>query len=73
MRLPANPPHVEYFDPILSGILKRMSVAERIALAEDSNQVARLLMAGGLRYRHPDWSDAQIEAEVMRRMLRDSD
>ena len=50
-----------------------MSVAQRIALVEESNQVARLLMGGGIRYRHPDWSDSQIEAEVARRMLRDAD
>jgi hypothetical protein len=72
MPLPAHP-HVENVDPIVSNILKRMSVAERIALVEDSNQVARLLIAGGVRYRHPDWSDAQIKAEVVRRMLRDAD
>jgi hypothetical protein len=72
MRLPA-PPRIESIDPIVSGILTGMSVADRIALVEDSNQVARLLMAGGVRYRHPDWSEEQIQAEVARRMLRDAD
>lgn len=66
-------PHIEDIDPIVASILKGMSVADRIALVEDSNQVARLLAAGGVRYRHPDWSEAQVEAEVARRMLRDAD
>jgi len=72
MHLTAQP-RIENVDPIVSNILKGMSVAERIALVEDSHQVARLLTAGGVRYRHPEWSDAQIEAEVVRRMLRDAD
>jgi len=71
MHLPVHP-RIENVDPIVSDILKGMSVAERVALVEDSNQVARLLIAGGVRYRHPDWSDAQIETEVVRRMLRDA-
>ncbi|BBO32013.1 hypothetical protein [Lacipirellula parvula] len=72
MRSPAQP-EFESVDPVVAGILKRMSVAERIALVEDSNQVARLLMAGGIRYRHPDWSESQVEAEVARRLLCDAD
>ena len=72
MRLPAQP-HIERTHPVVTSILKGMSVAERIALVEESNQVARLLMAGGIRYRRPDWSEAEIEAEVARRLLRDAD
>ena len=64
---------IEGVDPVVGGILKGMSVAERISLVEDSNQVARLLIAGGVRYRHPDWSEVQIQAEVARRLLRDPD
>lgn len=70
---PPAQPLLEGVDPVVTSILKGMSVAERIALVEDSNQVARLLVAGGVRYRHPDWSDEQIEAAVARRMLRDAD
>lgn len=70
---PPAQPLIEGVEPVVTDILKGMSVAERIALVEDSNQVARLLVAGGVRYRHPDWSDAQIEAAVARRMLRDAD
>ena len=69
---PSVQPRIDGVDPTVASILKGMSVAERIALVEDSNQVARLLIAGGVRYRRPDWSEAQIEAEVARRMLRDA-
>ncbi len=70
---PPAQPFIEGVDPVVESILKGMSVAEKIALVEDSNQVARLLVAGGVRFRHPDWSDEQIEAAVARRMLRDAD
>ena len=46
-----------------------MTIAERIALATDANDTARMMMAGGIRFRSPDWTEEQVRAEVARRML----
>lgn len=66
-------PYVEQLDPRVAEILRRTTVAERIAMIGEANEMGRLLTAAGIRYRHPEWSEAQIQAEVVRRMLRGAD
>ena len=70
---PPSQPCVEQLDPIVAQILRRTTVAERIAMMGDANEMARLLVAAGIRYRRPEWSEEQIQAEVARRMLCDAD
>jgi hypothetical protein len=33
-----------------------------------ANQTARLLAAAGIRFTHPQWDEAQVQAEVIRRV-----
>lgn len=73
MSPPSRQPCVEQLDPIVAEILRRTTVADRIAMMGDANEMARLLVAAGIRYRRPEWSEEQIQAEVGRRMLRDAD
>jgi hypothetical protein len=73
MSLPSRQPCVEQLDPTAAEILRRTTVADRIAMMGDANDMARLLIAAGIRYRRPEWSEEQIQAEVGRRMLRDAD
>lgn len=73
MSPPSRQPCVEQLDPIVAELLRRTTVAERIAMMGDANEMARLLLAAGIRYRRPEWSEEQIQAEVVRRMLRDAD
>lgn len=42
-------------------ILRRMTPAQRIAMVDDLTKLARDLAVAGLRRRHPQASDAQIE------------
>jgi hypothetical protein len=73
MSLSSRQPCIEQLDPKVAEILRRTTVADRIAMTGDANDMARLLLAAGIRYRRPDWSEEQIQAEVGRRMLRDAD
>lgn len=50
-------------------LLRAMSGQQRLALAEDMFWAARALKAAGVRHQHPDWSAAQVEAEVSRIFL----
>jgi len=59
----------EVVDEQLAAILRTKTAAERIAMASDANDTARLTSAAGIRYCHPDWSAAQLQQEVARRML----
>jgi hypothetical protein len=73
MSLPSRQPCVEQLDPIVAEILRHTTVSDRITMMGEANEMARLLAAAGIRYRRPDWSEEQIQAEVGRRMLRDAD
>jgi hypothetical protein len=33
-----------------------------------ANRTARLLAAAGIRYQHPDWTEDQVNIEVIRRV-----
>ena len=59
----------EVVDEQLAAILRTKTAAERIAMAADANDTVRLMTAAGIRYCHPDWSEAQVQQEVARRML----
>jgi hypothetical protein len=72
MKSRLDPGQIEVVDEAVAAILRQKSPAERIAMAVDANKTARLLIAGGLRTQHPDWTDQQIADEVVRRMTRGS-
>lgn len=59
---------IEIIDPVLARILRHKSPAERLAMIADANRTARLLAAAGVRCVHPDWNDAQVQAEVIKRV-----
>ncbi|MGQ0633153.1 MAG: hypothetical protein ACT4QC_00970 [Planctomycetaceae bacterium] len=61
---------IEVVDDAIAEILRRKTPAERLAMAFDCNRTVRLRLKGHLRSVHPDWTDAQIAAEVARRVLR---
>jgi hypothetical protein len=64
---------IEVVDDAVAEVLRRMTPAERVQVALEANDFVRLAIAGHLATIHPDWTDAQIQAEVARRMLRESD
>jgi hypothetical protein len=63
-----DPGQIEVVDDAVAQVLRSKTPAERIAMALAANRTARLLIAGALRTRHPDWSKQQIASEVARRM-----
>ena len=48
--------------------LRRMTPEQKLLEVSKLNTQARGLVYGGVRLRHPDWDEAQIQAEVRRRM-----
>jgi hypothetical protein len=60
--------NIETLDPAMVEVLKAKTPAERIAMVGEANRTARILAEAGARYLHPDWDDAQIQAEVVRRV-----
>ena len=69
---PLNPPRIEVPDDKVVDILRRMTPAERLAVANNMWLAARNAIECMLRSEHPDWSDEQVLKEITRRMLRGS-
>jgi hypothetical protein len=67
-----DPRNVEVLDRVCAEIIRRKSGAERLKIANDMAKFARQLLCGGIRYVHPDWNDAEVNAEAARRITRGS-
>jgi hypothetical protein len=72
MTNPRPIPRVEAIDDATAALLRQLSPAESIVLVGDANITARALVAAGARRLHPNWTEAQIRAEVAGRMLGDA-
>jgi hypothetical protein len=59
---------IEVIDGDLAAVLRAKTPAERVEMISAANRTARLLAAAGIRYQHPDWSDEQVQAEVIKRV-----
>ena len=71
--MPHSLPQIECIDDQLAQILRNQSPAESVAQINSANEMARLLLAAGIRRQYPDWSDDAVSDEVARRMLRAAD
>lgn len=60
-------PTIEIVEPAMAAILQRKSPAERLAIAWGMWKSARAMLANLLRAEHPDWSEADINREIVRR------
>jgi hypothetical protein len=63
-----RPLRIEAIDDDLVYALRDKSPAERVQMIGAANRTARLLAAAGIRYQHPDWTEEQVNIEVIRRV-----
>jgi hypothetical protein len=61
---------IEVVDEAVAAVLRQKTPAERIALAAAAHRTARELIAARLGADHPEWTAAQLQAEVARRLTR---
>lgn len=64
---------IEVVDDVVADILRRKTPAERVEMIAGMWRTARLLIEGHVRTYHPDWTDEQLRAEVIRRLSRGTD
>ena len=60
---------VEFMDREMVEILRSKTVTEKIAMVGAAHRTAKKLVACGIRGRHPDWTEEEIQLEVARRMI----
>jgi hypothetical protein len=68
-----GPSQIDETERAYAAILAAKTPAERISMVAEAHRMARLLAAAGVRYLHPDWTEAQVQAEVARRMSHGTD
>lgn len=61
-------PFFEMMDDAMADILRRKTPAERLRIAGRMWQSARVMLRGAIRTAHPDWSEAQVNREIARRI-----
>ena len=64
---------IEVLDEALAEVLRRKTPAEKIQMIGAAHRTARQLIAAGVRQQHPEWDDARVEAEMLRRLTRGAD
>jgi len=62
--------HIEVLDDATCEMLRRKTPEQRLSMAFAMNRTARHLIAGGVRWQHPDWREELVQQEVVRRMTR---
>lgn len=59
---------MEVVDPAMAAILRKKTEAERLQIAWGLWRSARSMLLHLTKAAHPDWSDAQVNREVARRL-----
>jgi hypothetical protein len=61
--------HIEVIDRTYAAMLAVKTPAERLSMVFEMHRTARMLAEAGVRYLHPDWTEEQIRAEAVKRMM----
>jgi len=67
--MPVDPPRIELPDPEILKAFRRKTPAERAQIVSDAHRAARTMIESQLRFQHPDWDDARIHEELLRRLI----
>jgi Arc/MetJ family transcription regulator len=60
---------IEVIDDAVAEALRAKTMAESVAMISQCHKTMRSLIEAHVRWTHPDWDDAQVNAEIVRRML----
>lgn len=61
---------IEVIDDQTAEMFRRMTPGERIRLGLGAYATAKRMAEAGVRDQHPEWSDAQVHDEVIKRIAR---
>lgn len=69
--MPLDPRRIEVIDDKTAEILRKMTPQERVERGLAMGEFGRTVIAARVRDIHPDWDEAKVRAEVMRRFRGD--
>ncbi|MBU4268636.1 MAG: hypothetical protein KJ808_07285 [Acidobacteria bacterium] len=61
-------PSFEEVDKEMVAVYRDKTPLDRLKIASGLWRLSRNVLAGSLRFQHPDWDEKKIKAEVARRM-----
>ena len=64
-----DPRRIEILDESIVDVLRKKTIAQRIAMAQDAERTWRQVLEAYLRFRYPTWNDREIMEEIARRRL----
>jgi hypothetical protein len=64
---------IEVLDDAMATVLRQKTGLERLAMASELFRSAQQLLRAAVTKAHPDWTPAEVEREVARRVALDSD
>ena len=59
MKRPLDFSHIEVIDDVQAEIYRQMTPAQRIQIAVEANEMARMMLKAQIERMHPDWSEAK--------------
>lgn len=66
--MPTRKPVIEVLDDDMAQILRGMTGAERLRIANGMFESARKMLTSHLTHEHPDWDPERVREEVARRL-----
>jgi hypothetical protein len=58
--------NIEVIEDEIAAALRLMGPERRLAMMFQAEAFARTLMRAGAKFRHPDWTEAEVEREIAR-------
>lgn len=65
-----DPRNIEVVDPAMAAIYRQKTMAQRVEIMNSANHAMRAMIAAGARALHPQWTEEEVQAEVLRRIFR---
>ena len=65
-----DPRRIEVIDDRTAEILRKMTPWMRVRRGLEMAEFARAVIATNVRHKHPDWSEARVQSETVRRFSR---
>lgn len=63
----------DVIDDTYAAFLATKTPAEKVAMVNNCFKTAKVLIAAGVRLRHPEWDEVKVENEVCRVLIHGSD
>ena len=60
--------YIEIMDDTMADVLRQKTPLERLRIAGRMWRSARVVLRGSIRTFHPDWTEEQVQREIVRRI-----